>query len=52
MSECLPLNVIGCSYLTFSVEDYVGYYTDYYYCVPLGPASATGCHVFNYYNYV
>ena len=48
VSECFPENVIGFSYFTFDGCNYVlvrcYYYgiLDYYYYIPLGPASATG----------
>jgi hypothetical protein len=44
VSECLPLNVIGFSYLILGLYD--GYYTGYYVCEVLGPASATGYYMY------
>ncbi len=46
VSWCLPLNVVGFSYLIlefyYGTDYYYGYYyNDYNY--ELGPASATGC---------
>ena len=47
-SICLPLKVVGFSYLMFNGYYWVVYYNTGYYKI-LGPASATGCYYYGYY---